>query len=418
VPAAYWSYNTGTGAVARTSPILSTNGDQVAFVQNTAGVASLVLLKWSSSASIGTVGAPTAPTSVSAGTYRACAAPCMAVLAFSGNPADTYSSPYYDYANDIVYVGADNGTLHKFTNVFNGTPAEVVAAGSFPATVSSGNALSSPVYDSVSGLVFVGSARGATTGGQLHTVNASGTVLSSAQLATNNSKGLQDAVIVDSTAQRVYAFVGSDNSTNCNLTVTPGPCGAVYQFVTTSSISGLSGTRTQVGRGSLTANKPLYAGTFDNGYYTSAAASPTGFLYVCGAVDLASYQYTMWRIPITANVMGAGVIGPTMTSDQLTNASCSPVTEVFNGTNDLIFVSVPATGTATGCTSAGCIYMYNLTGITWNTATAATAGLAAPGGTGGIIIDNTSATVGASQVYYSTVTSPGIAVQASQAALN
>ena len=48
--------------------------------------------------------------------------------------------------------------------------------------------------------------------------------------------------------------------------------------------------------------------------------------------------------------------------------------------------------------------------------TAATAALNASGGTGGIIIDNT-ATGGGSQVYFSTRTSPGLAVQASQAAL-
>ena len=53
------------------------------------------------------------------------------------------------------------------------------------------------------------------------------------------------------------------------------------------------------------------------------------------------------------------------------------------------------------------------TGRTWNAAAA----LNATGGTGGIIIDNT-ATGGGSQVYYSTRTSPGIAVQASQAGLN
>jgi hypothetical protein len=48
---------------------------------------------------------------------------------------------------------------------------------------------------------------------------------------------------------------------------------------------------------------------------------------------------------------------------------------------------------------------------------AATAGLAATGGTSGIIVDNISSTPGASQIYYSTLTSPGNAVQASQAAL-
>jgi hypothetical protein len=47
----------------------------------------------------------------------------------------------------------------------------------------------------------------------------------------------------------------------------------------------------------------------------------------------------------------------------------------------------------------------------------ASAALNATGGTGGIIIDNT-ATGGGSQIYYSTRTAPGFAVQASQAGLN
>ena len=36
-------------------------------------------------------------------------------------------------------------------------------------------------------------------------------------------------------AHRVYAFVASDNSTNCSSV----ECHAIYQFPTTSSISGL-----------------------------------------------------------------------------------------------------------------------------------------------------------------------------------
>jgi hypothetical protein len=61
--------------------------------------------------------------------------------------------------------------------------------------------------------------------------------------------------------------------------------------------------------------------------------------------------------------------------------------------------------------------MFNLTGITWGTGINANAGIQALGGAGGIVIDNISSTTGASQIYYSTLTSPGNAVQASQAAL-
>ncbi len=419
VPATLWSYTTGAAAFAETSPVLSIGGDQVAFVQRTGTVASLVLLKWSGSAP-GTVGAPTVPTSVAPASYRACTAPCMAVLAFSGNPNDTNSSPYYDYANDIIYVGADNGTLHKFTGVFNGTPAEQTTGG-FPATVSSGNVLSSPVYDSVSGLVFVGS-RGGTNGGRLHSVNASGTVVSSGQLAGATSTGVSDAPIVDSTAGRVYVFVANDgsntaNSPTCYATATSS-CGAVYQFVT-NFVAGNAGSKVTIG-GGINTSRVLYAGAFDSAYLSGPGTSPTGNLYVCGGATSSSpgsIAPTLWRIPIAANVMNTAQQGPQLVSaaNTITNGICSPMTEVTNGSNDYVFVSVPENGNDTGCTGA-CVYMYNLTGLTWNTAAVATSGIAAPGGASGIVIDNTVAG-GGSQVYYATRTSPGNAVQASQAAL-
>jgi hypothetical protein len=434
VPKTFWSYNTGAGAFTETSPVLSLDGTQVAFVQRTGTVASLVLLKWSSTVSVGTVGAPTAPTSVTPAAYPGCTAPCMTVMTLNGSPNNTNSSPYYVYFDDILYVGADNGTLHKFTGVFSGTPVEQVTGG-FPATVSTGNILSSPVYDFGTGLVFVGSDTGASTGGQLHSVcavpsinptvcTASGAVVSSAALAAYtivatglNTTGVRDGPIVDSSAHRVYAFVESDTNTSCGGV----NCKAVYQFRTNVSINNSTGSRVNVGRGQI-ATRVLYAGTFDNSYYTSAdPANPSGNLYICGAlVDGSdSKKPTLWKIPITNNTMGTPVAGPVLvsTANFADAADCSPVTEVMNGTNDYIFVSVSAFGNDTGCSGA-CIYMFNLTGKTWNAAATANAGLAAPGGTGGIVVDNISSTTGASQIYYSTLTSPGNAVQASQGALN
>lgn len=429
VPATFWSYNTGTGAFAETSPVLSLDGTQVAFVQRTGTAASLVVLKWSSAVSVGTVGAPTAPTSVTPANYRTgnttCTAPCMTVIPFSGNPNNTNSSPYYVYYDDVLYVGADNGTLHKFTGVFAGTPAEVTTAG-WPVTVSTGNMLTSPVYDANgSGLIFLGSDTGTSSGGQLHSVDprtSSPTVVSSGQLAQYNivvgganTTGVRDAPIVDWAAQRVYTFVESDTSQACNT----AECKAIYQFPTNSSIAGLTSPKVQIGRGQIAA-RILYAGTFDDAYYTSAnAASPTGNLYVCGTTSgtTISTQPTLWKIPITSNVMGAPVVGPTLVSG---TAECSPITEVMNGTNDYIYVSVSALGNKTGCTGTaaiGCVYLFNLTGVTWGTGINANAGIQATGGTGGIVIDNISSTTGASQIYYSTLTSPGNAVQASQAAL-
>jgi hypothetical protein len=58
------------------------------------------------------------------------------------------------------------------------------------------------------------------------------------------------------------------------------------------------------------------------------------------------------------------------------------------------------------------------TGAAWGTGNAASAGLTVYGGTGGIVVDNISATAGASQVYFSHAATTGNAVQASQNALN
>jgi hypothetical protein len=67
-----------------------------------------------------------------------------AASALRGTPNDTVSNPYYDYSTDSLYVGASNGTLHKFNPAFGGTPAEVVGSG-WPLTLNASYVPSSPV---------------------------------------------------------------------------------------------------------------------------------------------------------------------------------------------------------------------------------------------------------------------------------
>src|SRR5665213_2817322 len=111
-----------------TSPALSFDGTQVAFVQNAGTSVNLVILRWK--ANDGTPLAPSVPTT---GACTALTAPCMQIVPFSTvntDPAlaDNKSSPFYDYAQDALYVGDSSGFLHKFTGVFLGTPTEVVSA--------------------------------------------------------------------------------------------------------------------------------------------------------------------------------------------------------------------------------------------------------------------------------------------------
>ena len=163
VPSIYWAYDTNGGKIT-TSPVFSSDGKQLAFVQTDAsGNGNLVLLKWSPSASE-TVTNPGVLMRVSNTVYPLCVAPCMTTALLSNatgiiNNADTNSSVFYDYSNDIAYIGDAAGWLHKFTPVFNGIPAEVKAAG-WPVQVNpvSPTALTGAVYDPNSGRVFVADA--------------------------------------------------------------------------------------------------------------------------------------------------------------------------------------------------------------------------------------------------------------------
>jgi hypothetical protein len=213
VPSVYWAYNTG-GYIWR-SPVLSATGSQVAFVQGSSTTISLALLKWAASTTQ-TLTSPDTLTAVSASSYLTCTAPCMTSIAFSGATQDSYSDPYYDYGTDSVYVGDSSGYyLHKFHPVFNGTPAEVTTSG-WPLSLT-GYSVASPVYDPVSGCVFVGN-----TFGYFYSVNSgnpgtqctstTGSIHStSALLSTYDySWGIADGPLLDPAAGSVYAFVDNN----------------------------------------------------------------------------------------------------------------------------------------------------------------------------------------------------------------
>jgi hypothetical protein len=233
IPQVYWAYNTG-GTVS-TSVVLSEDGTQAAFVQSVGTTASLVILKYKagegSSATNtvppGTVSACTSTTGVCATqstAFTSCkgrTGSCELTLEFSqdgtNTPNDTNSPPFYDYAHgsDTLWVGDDLGYLHKFTGVFNGTPAEVVGGG-WPVHVSTeaSPVLTAPVYDSTSGLIFVNDASG-----YLHSVNAANpTGIGNIQISTQMEcgTGFHDPPIVDSTTEYVYDFIayGCDPQNN------------------------------------------------------------------------------------------------------------------------------------------------------------------------------------------------------------
>ena len=398
-PSVKWAYNTGTGTVL-TSPVLAGDGSKIAYVETAASGAILHILKWKPGAAAtvqGTLNAPSTPdTTLTAGqawntTNCPAANSCVVNIAFSGATQDTRSSPFYNYSTDELYVGDNSGNVHKFTGVFNGTPAE--AGAPWPVLPSGNkNILSSPVFDSATSKVFV-----ADSGGLLFSISSTGTVTASNRVAFRS--GFVDSPIVDSSAATVYVFGSADtNANNTNA--------AVWQFSTAFAV-GASGSEIQLGAGVAAAGNSFFGGSFDNIYFTSAnSASPTGNLYVCGNPG---GNATLYRVPITANVMGTASVMTTAMSTAST--TCSPITEISNGSTDWIFVSVQASPNILppiGCPAlaSGCVMSFNVTAGTTPAATAATA--AASGGTSGIVVDNVSASSQASSLYFTYLSNAAI----------
>ena len=438
-PSEMWAYNTGTGYSSETSPSLSylDDGKQIAFVQRNSTVLQLVLLKWKEGQ--GTAAAPATPdntyTSANAAAYRTCANdianPKSCAISFDLQTTDngvTWSSPFVDYTNDTLWVGDTTGHLHKFTGVFQGTPTRATAVAGI--TVENGMKLGSPTSDGTN--VYVGSqSGGAGIGGKLHRIDiASGTVFSSAKLANNNTIGLREGPIVDTGTGSVIAFLFNDgtagNTTDCGPTSgNNNACRVITRFATGFAAAANPLQRVYVGRGNNVVST-LFAGAFDDDYYTSSNGS--GAMYIVGGDPLDTFIPTLWKIPLNNGVFGAPIKGPVVGSKSCTQAcidtdvfNWSPVTVVkTDATNEYLYFSMDKRASFTGCAGA-CLYMVNLTSSVWGTAKTASAYIALPTdtGTSGIVVDNVNnSTTGARQVYFSNTGSTGNAVQASQDALN
>lgn len=374
VPTVLWEYNTAfvqstnaaDGSAVTTSPVLSFDGSQVAFIQvNTAGAASLVLLKWKSNTAF--VELNTAATNVTNAAYRACPTPCMTRITLNGGSGDTWSAPFVDYFDDELYVGDNAGKLHQFTGVFAGTPAETTV--SWPVTLTAGTTVASPVYDPTSGYVFVGTASG-TGSGKLYQVGT-GTVGTttgaihgtSAALANSTSGGIFDGVIVDSTTEKVYAFVATTAAQTSGCTTAGDNC--VYQFAVNFA-NGNAGASEDLASGDTA--DPLFSGTFDNVYLSSTSGN-AGNIWV--ESNTGADGGILFQVPFNGSgAMTAAVQVQTITATNHLGFG-SPVTEFCNngvsgctasGTattagTDFIFVSTNRSSAA-GCTNSsgnGCV---------------------------------------------------------------
>jgi len=163
-PEFIFSYASGVGPVA-TSPGLSLGGTEISYVENDPNIGAIlhVLTFGSGSTEYGTSAScasnnnggttlptcatnPVIPGSTSGSTATDFMLPLGLVAANAATgvagAADSFSSPFTNYANDTTYVGDNNGYLYAITSTFNGTPA--YAGGSFPVQVSASPTSATP----------------------------------------------------------------------------------------------------------------------------------------------------------------------------------------------------------------------------------------------------------------------------------
>jgi hypothetical protein len=282
--------------------------------------------------------------------------------------------------------------------------------------------LSSPIYDSSSDNIFVSDylldkeSNCGSSGvpcGFFYSISASsGSVVGKSSRLDYNF-GIVDAPLVDSSAGSAYVFVGADASSGTpSACGTDVPCSGVFQFAT--NFASGSGIEAQVGPG----YEFLLSGTFDNEYFSSGnAASPSGNLYVVGNTGPANN--TLFQIPISSGVMSTSPVAGPVLSTNYSNSYYSAglqITEIYSSGKDYIFLSVLAFGTPAGCGSSldnGCVMGFNVTGGIINGSTAPTGATAEAGGTSGIIIDNSSAFAGASNIYYTPLSNQACPTSAS-----
>jgi hypothetical protein len=379
--------------------VLSLDGTVVVFIESHSGGATLHILRVHSGDGAGSddVAHAVAPSQTVA-KLGSCSGStsCIVNVALGANSV-TNSSPFYDYTNDILYVGDDGGVLYKITPVLGGTP--VVTTRSVGATTQ----LTGPIYDSLSGLVFVGGENGV-----LYAVVASTMALAthpSIQVGdsscSSGNNALIDPPLVDSTNGFVFetATTGADGTNTvvvqAHTTGTNSPTGTSWSAAATADIG--TGDEGCTSSGTF----PTHSPQFDNTYYTTPAS---GHLWACGAENNSSTHHPeLWNIAFSGTPALLGTVTGSTTLINTTNhAQCSPLTEIYNPTTDFLFLGEGLSG------SFGSLYGFTISG------TGATAISGSPiteptatGGTSGIIIDNIASQAQASSIYFTTLATSG-----------
>jgi len=380
-PTFMWSYAVGASA-SFLSPTLSLDGKKVAFIENGNPALFDVLTPTAGQGTDAThpfVLANAGASLVRLDYTNSAAAGCKA-----GN-ANSNSSAYIDYTNDVAYVGADNGKLYKITGVFKGVPAV-----QYCVTVNNGALLTSPVYDQVSNQVFVSDGfkvYSFTPGAAAFT--ASGSIV----VAGAGGDPIVLSPIVDSTNGFVYVFSGADST-------------QTHSVVSQMNLGLTSQVTAQIGPAS---NQFILDGDFDNAYFNAGPKTGAGTLYACGTQANNATKPSLYALSFKApnGLMNAA---PAMSDNRNINGAtnppgtCSPLLDFDDGTTDRLFVG---TGNFGGTGGANLVTEWNVNTRIPSSATAPNSTAVNEwGGTSAFTIDNVSLTPQATSIYFGTLHAP------------
>jgi hypothetical protein len=397
-----FAYNTvtKTGGQIKTSPSLSADGTKVAFVESTASGSYFHVLVLPNPiptppSQVGTVLSPQTPTSCTNPTT----VNCMTTLTIETAATNSNSSPWVDYNTDTAYVGADNGVLYKITPVFGGgAPALVSDPSNWPVTVSTqaNKILTAPVVDDPSGMIFLGDGEGYLYSVKLASPAKTFVAQQTIGWATHGAgTGVVDPPIA--VTDPVFAFTGCSQVAGIGGAVTQLPANFTTGQPTTANTVNLGSSD---GAGNCTGNN-LHSGTFDNAFWLNGSTS--GHMIACGFVDGGGNPSNpeVYFFPFASNV-----ITSTGSSKFVVNTNkgeeCSPLTEFYNGTTDMLFFGV-GSGTLTSYVESSTITTSlttpNCTSPPTSTCVNAPNAL---GGTSGIVIDNQISN-GGTNIYFATL---------------
>ncbi|MGA2858770.1 MAG: hypothetical protein ABSE40_18015 [Candidatus Sulfotelmatobacter sp.] len=400
-PTFLWAYAMGSEGSAL-SPTISISGTKVAFVET--GTATTVTKPAYFDVVTPVSGqgsSATSPCVIASAGSSLCGGTTLVRLNYTNSgvsgcgtgTTNSNSSAYIDYGSDSAYIGADNGILYRISGVFKGTPAVQYCVQVGSATAK----LTSPVYDEITGEVFVSD--GFTV--YAYSAGTSGfTKLNSVALASTSAANGDPIIlspIVDTTNGFVYVFSSAD-STDTNSIV------AQFKIQANGDLG--TPVTAAIGPAGTNGTTYIFDGDFDNAYVTSGPTTGAGTLYACGTQTGAATLPSLYALSFQS---GSGTMNstPAMSNNKniyggnATAGICSPLLEFYNSGTDYLFVGAGNIGNTNG---ANLVTGWNVTSrIASNTTAPNSTATNEWGGTSAFSVDNVSTEDQAASIYFGTL---------------